>query len=532
MREGEYCLKKQNVVCYIVSYFFTFMIHLSLYMTSYADKQIRMSFISNFHFSFSFFFLTALLSVPVFVLFYYIFTYISKIHLKKSTFSGNMKKVKYIIFFSIFLTGLLMLITYYPGNNLNDTMYILSSPIGKGNQFPRIYSLLLALFYRIFMAIFHSPNFSFFLMEVGQLCLVSAILTYAILWFYRTFQNKYGTIFLTLYFSVLPIFSNYHSVLLRDPIFAICILLSIIFLYEIIDSKGKWLENDKHVIWFILVLGSSCLVRNNGIYASLLVILILWIWYKKYWKQVLFLMVGVLLVGNLHLFLPKKFQSHILFQEGVAVPIQQLAYTLKYEDLKESDKKFLNQIMPNELMKFGYHPFYVDRLKWNDYFNNDFLDEHKGEFMKVWWNNLGPHFEGYVKAYLYATYDLWSIQRFSFNQSRFLGLNWLDPDVYLDFPGFEKSPIFPKGIQQAMEKFYEVTTIFVNNATLFWIAIFFLLVTLYRKEQEKILLFVPLFSIWFTLMLAVPMSEAFRYMCYFGYCLPFVGLITFYQKER
>ena len=50
------------------------------------------------------------------------------------------------------------------------------------------------------------------------------------------------------------------------------------------------------------------------------------------------------------------------------------------------EEEFVNDIIPVEKLKTVYTPQLVDSIKWNEDFNDNFFENHKKEFLKVWFS--------------------------------------------------------------------------------------------------------------------------------------------------
>ena len=278
-------MKKTNkfylITNYLLSLLFSFAI-IVMNNIKFNPNKIPIDFINNFHFNFSFFIKTILLSIPIFLSLYGLNIIISKIQIKTER-KINIKKLCIINFISIFITGLIHLITYYPGNSMPDTFYIINSPIYTSKQHPIVYNLLISIPYYIFNKLF-SNNISFFLISIIQLLIMDLIITFVIGWFYKTFKHKKTTIFLSLYFSLIPIITNYNTTIVKDSVFCVILLLYLPILYSIINSNGEWINNKKNIIYLLLLLIGPTLFRNNGIFMIFVIILVLLLSYRKYYK--------------------------------------------------------------------------------------------------------------------------------------------------------------------------------------------------------------------------------------------------------
>ena len=516
-------MKKNNIITYIVSLFLTISIILTLYIGNV--NQMNATFFTEFHFiSLSFIVPVLLVSIILFILLKLFLKLLGKTYIYQSNKLFNNKIVFIISLITIFCSGLLFLLTYYPGTGMVDSLQIISDPIGFSSHYPIIYSLVFSFIFKFYYSITNVVNLSFFLMELTQLIVVTILLSYVIYYFHKTFKSNIFTIFTILYFNIFTIFSNLNSAHLRDTLFSMFMLLLITKIYEIIKSNGELLSKDKFRYKFLLIIILMVFTRNNAIFSLLVLMGILFIKYRKQYKSLILCTIVIIVFTNFNMLLPKKYYKKGLFQESVSHPIQQIAYVLTFDKVDKEDEEYLDNIMNTNAIRAIYYPFMVDELKWHELFNGYYLNDTKDKFMKVWYKYLKKYPEDYLKAYTLNTYSLWSINSFVDWESNFLYIN-------SNYRNLKNERILPKIEQHYLEKFYKKTTKFLNNGSIFWIYVLLGLVLIYKNKKEYLLILVPFYALWINLMVASPLSSAFRYMCVFGYGLPFVLNLIFTREK-
>lgn len=508
---------KENFIYYLISLLFGFIFTLRLQID--YSEHIPDYFINYFHFDLLFFIKVITISFICYFIFQLLLKLLSKIKTKEMIVPYSSKVICSISFFGILITNLIFLLTYYPGPNMNDTLAIIKNPISS-------------VTYRIFLKLFNNMDLAFFFTSFIQLIVMDVIITYLIHWFHKTFKNKTSTILLLIYFIFLPIIANYNTVLIKDSLFSGVLLLHIPLLYKLIETKGDCLKSIQYLVKMFIIFLFTILLCNNGLYLILFLSIVLLIIYKKYWKQFIPTILITLLISQLpNLFIVK---SEKLFQEKVEISIQQLAYTITYDEKNLSDKdlNYIDKIMSVDKIKVNYNPYSVDTIKWHKDFNREYLNQTKNIFLKTWFSNLPNHLEAYAKGYLLTTYELWSIEKFNPNQNNFLEI---DKNDYYDtnyYKGLIHKQIFPTKIQNLLENYYENTVLFFGNGTCFWLLIILCLLAIYKNKKEIIILSISLIAIWCNLMLSASISYAFKYMIPYLYSFPFLFFITFCYKER
>ena len=520
----------KKILNYILYFIVSYLIGCSIILKfQIGNRELYpISFIKFFHFNFLFFIKSFVVSIVILFVIYLLFKLLGLVKIRNNKNNFSNRFVIIASFIGIFISGLLFLLTYYPGSNMNDTLYIIKSPFSSATQHPLVYNLFLSGVFRIFNEIFNNLNSAFFFTSIIQLMIMDVIITYVIYFFNNKINNKIITSLLLLFFIFLPIVSNYNTVLIKDSLFSGALLLVIPILYKLVSSDGDILNNKKYLISFILSFIFISLVRNNGIYIILFMFIILFIKYYKYRNNLFVCFIIVMIIS----LIPNLFiKSESLLQEKLAVPIQQIAYVVSYDNnISNNDFKYINNIMKIDKIKDNYNPYSVDSIKWSNDFNRKYLNKTKNNFYLLWLRLLPSHFESYVKSYLLNTYNLWAIDKFNYPQSRFLGIN---KDEFYDDGFYELSNkfIFPKEINNTLHIFYDKTIIFINEGLCFLILVINILYMFYKKIYKYIIISMPLLSLWITLMISTPLSSAFRYMSPFLYILPFLVVISLYEKS-
>ena len=333
-----------------------------------------------------------------------------------------------------------------------------------------------------------------------------------------------------IYLTLLPIVANYNTAIIKDSAFNTLLLLYIPILYNLIITKGKWIENRKNLIFTIIIFTITTLIRSNGLYIIILILFLLLVNYKKYYKKWILSLIIIILSNSMTKIIPNIDKP--LFQEKIAIPLQQIAYVINTDGkINEKDLKYLNKIFSIDNFKKKYNPYFVDNIKWDNEFNRLYLNETKGTFIKVYLNILPRNIEGYVKSYLLTTYNNYAPYKFTNDQSRFLGFSGFNLHNYSDFQEMHNQRLLPSSIQNFLNNFYNYTTTYFNTGTCFFLLMILVLYIIYQAKYQYLLLVSPLLAIWIILMIASPLSTAFRYMSSFIYMLPFIYLIIF-QKKR
>jgi len=521
-------VSKRKILTGIFSILLALAIVLSAQILKFYDKG-SLNIGKYMHFNLRTFIIVVIFSVIFYILFRKIFIKLTNISFITSTSPWNSKKVFIISTLLIFLSGLLFLLYCYPGVAMVDSYQLLIDPIGYSFQYPLVYSILSSKLFNLFYNLFGSMNIAFFIISLLQLIILSFILGYTIKWLHNKFKSNKVTLLTILYFNFFFIFSNLNIAHLRDSFFCVFFIVFITIIYDIIDSKGEYLNKDNFIIKFIITITCLLLSRNNGIFIISVMIIYFFIKFYKYYKRLLIILFVFIFISCVPKLLPNN-SENTLFQESVAVPFQQIVYSIKYGNVSIEDQEVISEIIPVEIAKAKFSGFDFDRLKWGLMFNNFVLNEKKNKFIHVWLKNMIPNFKLYTKAFLVNNCDLWAFLPFKYSQGTILQLHEKDIVGYQFYSDLNNERILPKFIYNILHFIYQKYCFYFNNGFLFWMYFFLVVVLIYKNKKKFLSVFLPFFLIWINLIFMSPYACAFRYMAMFGYCLPFILCIVFYKK--
>ncbi len=520
---------KNKILILIISFFFSISLFFSIQVNRYYVEG-SISVLKHLKFNYVILLLILLFSILVYIVLKKVLKKISNFEIVLSDGLISERKIFFVSFISIFISGLIFLLTFYPGVAIVDSYQFLLDPIGYSFQYPLVYSIIQSKIFYLFYHIVKSMNISFFLLSLLQLIFMSFVISYVIKWSHKTFKNNKLTIFSILYFNLFFIFSNINVAHLRDSYFSAFFLLLMTVLYDIVKTNGQILKDEKFIIKFIIIISGLLLSRNNGFIVVFVVLFIIFIrYYKQNIKKILILIAISIFTYSIPRLLPNNF-SQSLAQESLAIPFQQISCSIKFGNVSVEDQKVISEIIPIQYIDARYNGYTFDNLKWSNAFNNFELNSKKKKFINIWIKNMIPNYKQYTKAYILNTIDLWGFSYFKFQQGVILDLSNNNIIPYQYFSELNNKPIFPKSIQNVLVFIYRNYTLYFNNGFLFWVYIFLSLVLSKKNKKKFLLVFVPFYIIWINLMVAAPLASAFRYMAMFGYCLPFMIGITF-SKE-
>lgn len=450
---------------------------------------------------------------------------------------------KWILVFFILLV-LIWGISYlamWPGTSMwNDIDAILKhGPIGESFRSPVLYNLVVDFFLEVLCDPLTNPNLGFGLFALFQLLLMAAVVTYVLWWTYAVAKIRSAyTVILFLFFAFYPVIGLYAFSIVKDTPYALCMLLCIPFLYDLIREQKIALRN-KILFFIIAVCSIAC--RNNGkIFIPLLIIITI-LFVRKCWKFLAIAGASVLVILTLSTGLLTKNVPY-RFTEAVGMQLQQVAAVLSYDGrISDEDREFLYQIKDEEYWvgtdTASYSPMIVDPLKMTDddaisinsyLINDDFLNAHRMEFLQVYLRTLVKNPSLCVKAWLMNSYGFWAYGTLSDEQA-FMS------EIHTSYYDYHRDPKLPSFISEKVQKYYDSLpkTSTGSAGTFIWLVLFMTVLLLAAKKGRYTLLMMPILLNWLIIMVFTPIAFGFRYVFYYLLIIPLlIFLLPGILKEK
>ncbi len=439
------------------------------------------------------------------------------------------------ILFALMATiGVGYLLIYWPGTGLYDTVYIIKTEHwGVAQQHPWFYYLIISKIVDLVSLLGGGYDVAVPLISFIQIAVSAGIYSYGLVWLRRKGINKILWGIIAAVYVISPVFSMYMITQLKDVPYSLLLFIWVPVLYDVWESDGELLKDRKTIVKICVFLILS-LLRNNGIYVSAFIIFGLFVFYKKFWKQ-LILFTGVLLlvvVGSGRF--EKAHNITHLFKETVGIPLQQMAATVYYDgEITDEQEEFINNVIPVEFIKEKYNPYSADTLKWgNSPLNNEFLNENKVEFLKVWAQMLFPNFKIYVEAYLRNTYSFWSLT--TSNQNKIYNTFYVESfEEWYEQENIRIKNILPEKLQEKAENVtVKLAQISPESGMLLWMVILLLLSLGYVYGLSIVTVGLPLIGGWLTIMISTPVAFQWRYTLYMLMALPLIIGFIFIKSKR
>ena len=434
-------------------------------------------------------------------------------------------------------------LTFFPGNLSADSYSSISQVTGGemlNNHHPVMFTVLVGICIKI-GSLFGGLESGIAIFSLLQMGILALTLSYCLEWMREKRIQLAIRVCSFLFFGFSPLIGMYSITMWKDILFSCWVLLLVMILYDIVSKGSPSCIMGRSVLLKILLL---CILiafnRNNGIYIVTSVLLVLLIYGRTMWKKLIPVFGGVIAVIVL-IQGPGYNAMHILkgsFAEAVGVPLQQIAYTVKNDgEVTEEQKQFLEQIMPLDEMKEAYDPTSSNGVKFHDDFNNEFLADHKAEFIKVWAEMLLNNPGDYIKAYCMQTMGFWHVDTIGYTYVYGADDYWIDvnnTNIIEKILGIDLTYLIQNRLP-VLCTILPFVSLFFSTAVPIWFLFISVLILIIKRRKSMIISLVPLVVLWGTIMIATPTYGEFRYVFCLNLAIPFITTVILsnnWKKEE
>ena len=462
--------------------------------------------------------LAALIFVFIFISGYTVFANIMKWvfqHTEGFAWKSVQHKLKaghaFIIVFAALtlIYSVILVIGYYPGVLTPDSITQLDQ-IGSGvytNHHPFFHTMLIRLCLWLGNTIFASANIGTAIYSELQIILLAASLAYVLMTLHQMKLSYKLTVPVFAWFVLMPYFFLYAITMWKDTLFGAACAVLVTSLFRLTNRIGRSWSN-----YILLVLGSlgTCLLRSNGWLVFICLLIVSLFVYGKKFRKMLFvlfvsLMVSVVLkypiLSALNVTQPDLIES-------LSIPCQQIARVLADgEELTADQTALLANVIDVDKIAGEYLDYTSDNIKLlvraKD--NQDYIKEHKLEFIKLYIEIGLQHPASYFKGWVDETVGYWN-GGYGY---------WSSTEIELNNSGISRTVNSYK-LRSLLDKYTDlftncpVTQPLTASGLCTWIAIGLLAVGIARKKKSAVLT-VPALALVATLMIATPICAEFRY---------------------
>lgn len=447
---------------------------------------------------------------------------------------------KYTIIFSTVLCMIFFIPFFlysYPGILSPDSINQIEQALGEvplSNHHPYLHTLIIKMWVDLGMALTGNLAFGVALYTVFQMIIMALTCGYAVDTVKKITGKLWTAAASMIIYAAVPIFDVYSIIMWKDIPFGLSVLVMICALLRI--QKACHFEVKPAIIDYIL-LGISgigiCLLRSNGFYAFIISIPFLLIGTRKKKLPLWPIIVGVLGISLL-------FRGPVLsslnvrqpdFVESIAVPSQLVAQVLVNDrTLPDKDIQMIENIVDLTYIHELYVPGYADNIKELMRAGHpEYLESHKKEFLELFIRTGFSYPQDYLQALVSQTKSVWYPEVFynvSYNEG-IAGNNWnLITSALIGGPVVMKV----REIYLKLGTMIPILGLMWSMGTLTWIILICFGSTLVAKKgslkRETSYIFTILIMLIFSLVIAIPVMEDYRYMFFALLALPVVlGLL-------
>lgn len=441
----------------------------------------------------------------------------------------------------IFLLYLPFFLRYCPGLFFGDTFSSLAQIMGwnpLSNHHPVAFTLMMGVCIKVAGLFGLGPSAGVALLTVLQMACVASTFGCLSIWVTSRLGVSSRWSWLPVAFFGLSRYCALYSVALwKDPLFSCCLVLMVTMLADAVMGKDPWSSALRLLVFGALSLGVM-LLRNNGLYIC----------------AVLFLVLAIIAaLGRLGRISPMGSGSRLAIPLGIAIaaclaitgpvysamgvvpsedvesagiPLAQMARVVALDgDMSESDRSYMNELLPLDRYKEVYHPSFIDPLKWNDDFNSDHLkDGFWAHWVSMFLRNPSMYFEA------------WELQTFGFWAPNVKGADGLPENFLMGAPynlvadgeastgvGF-RNLLAPLG--DGVDKVIGLNAWSISGAFVFWLLVFSVVLLVSRGRPRFALPLLPFLLLYGTLFIASPIWYWPRYIVAAQFGLPVVLVVV------
>lgn len=441
----------------------------------------------------------------------------------------------------IFLLYLPFFLRYCPGLFFGDTFSSFAQIMGwnpLSNHHPVAFTMMMAVCIKIVGLMGMGPSAGVALLTVLQMACVASTFGYLSIWVSSRLGVSSRWPWLRVAFFGLSRYCALYSVALwKDPLFSCCLILVVTMLADAVMGKGSWSSALRLLVFGALALGVM-LLRNNGLYicAALFVVLAIVATLSRLGRIAplepaprlaasfgLALVICLVITGPVYSAIGVVPSEAV---ESVGIPLAQMARVAALDgDMTESDRSYMNELLPLDRYKEVYRPSFIDPLKWNEDFNAEHLED---GFWTHWASMLSRNPSIYFEA--------WELQTFGFWAPNVIGADNLPENFLMGAPynlmadtGASAGVAFRNllaSFGDGVDAAIGLNAWSISGAVVFWLLVFSAVLLVSRGRPRFALPLLPFLLLYGTLFIASPIWYWPRYIVAAQFGLPVVLVVV------
>lgn len=441
----------------------------------------------------------------------------------------------------IFLLYLPFFLRYCPGLFFGDTFSSFAQIMGwnpLSNHHPVAFTMMMAVCIKIVGLMGMGPSAGVALLTVLQMACVASTFGYLSIWVSsRLGVSSRWSWLLVAFFGLSRYCALYSVALWKDPLFSCCLILVVTMLADAVMGKGSWSSALRLLVFGALALGVM-LLRNNGLYicAALFVVLAIVATLSRLGRIAplepaprlaasfgLALVICLVITGPVYSAIGVVPSEAV---ESVGIPLAQMVRVAALDgDMTESDRSYMNELLPLDRYKEVYRPSFIDPLKWNEDFNAEHLED---GFWTHWASVLSRNPSIYFEA--------WELQTFGFWAPNVIGADNLPENFLMGAPynlmadtGASAGVAFRNllaSFGDGVDAAIGLNAWSISGAVVFWLLVFSAVLLVSRGRPRFALPLLPFLLLCGTLFIASPIWYWPRYIVAAQFGLPVVLVVV------
>lgn len=424
------------------------------------------------------------------------------------------------------------LLAYWPGLIFGDTLSSFNQIFGAplSNHHPVVFTLAMKLCIQVASIIGLSRTSGIALYTILQMTFMAICLGYLAVWFIERLSVRKQFVWLMVaIFGISPYIAAYSIALWKDPVFSCSICIICVILADAVLAREVASSQFQKIALCLLSL-AAMLFRNNGVYIVLALILLLAaVFIVAYVRKQSFKYVPILIplcisfAAYLVISGPIYSALHVIPTEKVeslGIPLNQMARVAALNgDMSDSDRTYMDSLLPLEQYKDKYRPTCTDMLKWDPEFNSKPLSNN---FWTHWISMLIRNPKVYFEAWEMQTFGYWTINvpavvQYTTNIQAGVPRN-VNLEYGIGYDITSKNLLSLDSVRNALP----LSSYSISGGFVFWILIFACTILILNKKRQWILPILPLLLLYGTLFIASPIWYWPRYIFTAQLALPVV----------
>ena len=442
-------------------------------------------------------------------------------------------RVVAIIAVIMFLCWLPYLLLYWPGIVLGDSLNSIEQSLGEAplsNHHPVLYTLFIKTCLNAGMAL-GDATLGIALYCIVQMVVMSVCLSYLLCWVRKRMRVHVAILAVMLVlFSLAPYYATYSVALWKDPVFSCAVVMLSILLGDLVISDGAVAKSRS---WIVALFAISLLVvftRNNGVFlVAFCCLSCLAVYLKKKsggrYLRCCCVLGLVTLIGAATIPVYSFLGMSGRMAEAGGVPLSQMANVVVHDgNMSDSDRDWLNQLMPLDEYEKYYSPRIVDTFK-----NSESFAGMDGGVVTHWPSLLVRNPDLFVEAWVLETYGFWTVNRpeiWCYDENVMRGQIWNFPEAHAKW-------LSDRGIYAAnlmgddgLRNVFSLQCLQLPIGVIFWLVVYLAICLVLSGRKRLVIALVPTFALLGTLFIAVPLFYWPRYALAVQLLIPFyIGMV-------